>query len=80
MEISKIRYASRNDKNHIVEGNLYEFFYWDNGWKSLGKKTATDRVLVYDKVPSNCLFLLRNYTEGKEERIFTYENEKQVFW
>lgn len=26
------------------------------------------------------LFLLRNYTEGKEERIFTYDDGKQVWW
>jgi len=78
--ISKIRFSSPNDKNHIVPGNLYELFYWDNEWKSLGQQVAADKVLVYNKVPSDCLFLLRNYTEGKEERIFTYENGKQVWW
>ena len=79
-EISKIRYVARNDKNHIVEGNSYELFYWEDEWKSLGKKTASDKVLIYDNAPSNCLFLLKNYTEGKEEQIFTYENGKQVWW
>ncbi|MDA3865899.1 MAG: discoidin domain-containing protein [Salinivirgaceae bacterium] len=80
VEISKIRFVSRNDKNHIISGDSYELFYWENEWKSLGQQVATDKVLVYDQVPSNCLFLLRNYTEGKEERIFTYENGKQVWW
>ena len=79
-EIAKIRFVSRNDKNHIVPGNLYELFYWDSEWKSLGEQFATDKVLAYDHVPSNCLFLLKNHTEGKEERIFTYENAKQVWW
>lgn len=78
-DISKIRFVSRNDKNHIIPGHLYELFYWENEWKSLGQQTATGKVLVYDKVPSNCLFLLKNHTEGKEERIFTYENGQQVW-
>lgn len=79
-EIAKIRFVSRNDKNQIIPGNLYQLFYWDSEWKSLGEQIATDNVLVYDRVPSNCLFLLKNHTEGKEERIFTYENGKQVWW
>ncbi len=80
VEIGKIRFVSRNDKNHIVPGNLYELYYWDFGWKSLGQKTATNYTLVYEKVPSNCLFHLKCHTEGKEERIFTYENGEQVWW
>ena len=31
-------------------------------------------------VPDNALLLLHNTTKGKEERIFTYENKKQVWW
>jgi len=79
-EISRIRFEARNDKNHIIPGNFYELFYWDKEWKSLGEKKGTDKVLVYDNAPSGCLFLLKNYTEGKEEQIFTYENGKQVWW
>ena len=30
VEISKIRFLSRNDKNTIIPGNLYELFYWDS--------------------------------------------------
>jgi len=80
VDISKIRFSARNDKNHIIEGDLYELFYWDNEWQSLGQQAGVDKVLVYENVPSNSLLLLRNYTEGKEERIFTYENGKQVWW
>ena len=78
--IDKICFLPRNDKNHVLPGNLYELFYWENEWKSLGQKTATDKILVYDRIPTNCLLLLRNFTEGIEERIFTYENGKQVWW
>jgi hypothetical protein len=81
-KIDRIRFLPRNDDNNIHDGDLYELFYWNDGkWNSLGRQTGTDRpVLVYDHCPANALYLLRNHTRGKEERIFTYENNKQVWW
>jgi hypothetical protein len=79
-EISKIRYIARNDMNCVQIGNLYELFYWQDAWKSLGKKTATTPFLVYNNVPKNAVLWLRNLTEGSEERIFTYEKGTQVWW
>lgn len=80
--ISKIRYLGRNDDNGIREGDLYELVYFlDSEWKSLGKQVATDiPYLRFSKVPVNALFLLHNHTRGIEERPFTYENGKQVWW
>jgi hypothetical protein len=79
--ITKIRYLPRNDDNNIAPGQLYELFYWGRGrWESLGQQTAADYVLHYDNAPLNALFLLRNLSKGKEERIFTYENGKQIWW
>jgi len=81
VEVTRIRYLPRNDDNIIVPDQLYELFYWDhNGWISLGKQTATAYVLYYENAPLNALFLLRNLSKGKEERIFTYENDRQVWW
>jgi hypothetical protein len=79
--IDRFRFMPRNDDNNIHEGDLYELLYWDNGqWNSLGQQTGTEEaVLVYENCPSNTLFLLHNHTRGKEERIFTYENGKQIF-
>ncbi|MDR3266191.1 MAG: O-antigen ligase family protein [Tannerella sp.] len=81
-QIACIRYLPRNDDNNIRPGDEYELFFWDKGaWNSLGKQTGTDNyVLKYDNCPSNALFLLHNHTRGQEERIFTYENEKQKWW
>ena len=78
--ILRVVYAPRNDDNYINKGNHYELFYWDNEWKSLGEKIGTGEILVYDGVPSNCLLFLKNHTKGREERVFTYENGKQVWW
>jgi hypothetical protein len=81
-QINRIRYLPRNDDNNIRSGDLYELFYWNKGqWNSLGKQTGDDtHVLICDNCPSNALFLLHNHTRGKEERIFTYENGKQIWW
>jgi hypothetical protein len=79
--IKEIKYIPRNDDNHINIGESYELFYYDRGWISLGGKTGDQtHVLVYNNVPENALLLLRNHTKGREERIFTYENGKQVWW
>jgi len=81
VKISALRYLPRNDDNFISEGEKYELFYWNNRWISLGEQVGdTKQYLEYENVPSNALFWLRNLTKGREERIFTYENEKQVWW
>lgn len=81
VKLGRIRYIPRNDGNCIEVGDEYELLYWhDNNWKSLGKKKATENQLVYDAVPSGGLYVIRNHTKGKEERIFTYEDGKQVWW
>jgi len=80
--IGRIAYLRRDDGNCICNGELYELFYWDNKWISLGQQTGSNVTyrLTYRNVPTNALLLLRNLTKGIEERIFTYENGKQVWW
>lgn len=79
--IVKIRYCPRSDTNFIEPGDTYELLYWyDNDWESLGMQVAAKPYLTYRNVPSGALYLLRNHTKGKEERIFTYENGKQIWW
>jgi hypothetical protein len=80
--IDKIVYLPRNDDNCIRDGELYELFYWNNRWVSLGQQTGSSKTykLTYKNVPTHALFLLRNLTKGTEERIFTYEKGKQVWW
>lgn len=82
VHISKIYYLPRNDDNFIRENETYELFYWDKqGWQSLGQQTGTlESHLIYKDAPTNALFLLRDLTKGKEERVFTYENGQQVWW
>ena len=80
-QIEAIRYIFRNDDNSIRPGDTYELLYHKNGqWFSSGRKTADTTILHYENVPSNTLYRLHNLTRGKEERPFTYENGKQVWW
>jgi hypothetical protein len=81
MQVDWIRYLPRNDDNNITPGDHYELLYYAAaGWQSLGQVTAESDSLVYTNVPVGGLYLLKNHTRGKEERIFTYENGKQIWW
>ena len=79
-KVERIRFIGRNDGNGIEIGNDYELLYWDGYWRSFGRMKAVDTQLVFKNVPSGGLYVLSNLTKGHEERIFTYENDEQVWW
>lgn len=79
ISISGFSISPRTDDNDVCPGDLYELFYWDNEWKSLGRQIATDFCLIYENVPDNALLYLKDLTKGIEERPFTYET-KQIWW
>lgn len=79
--ISRIICSPRSDGNGIYPGNKYELFYYElDGWRTLGKKIATDCYLEYDSLPSGALYWLHNMTEGVEERPFIIKNNNVQFW
>jgi hypothetical protein len=78
--LTRVRFCPRSDTNFILTGDKYELYYWDEKWKSGGVITATDSLLNFNNIPSGTIYLLHNHSRGKEERIFTYENGKQVWW
>ncbi len=81
VRIDKVRLVPRSDDNGIHYGDTYELNYYADGqWNSRGQQEAKERFLVFDSVPRNSLLLLKNLSRGKEERIFIYENGKQVWW
>ena len=79
-KIEKVEFYPRNDDNRIVTGELYELFYWDKKWISLGQQYGKENKLTFHDIPQNALFRIHNHTQGKEHRPFTYENGKQVWW
>lgn len=80
--LAEIMYLPRNDDNFIRKGETYELYYWDNRWVSMGRQVGEKegQTLIYNDVPKQTLLLLRNHTKGVEERIFTYEDGRQVWW
>lgn len=79
-QIGYIGFAPRNDDNAVSPLNIYELFYWLDGWNSLGEKKSDSDSLIYSNVPKGALLWLRNLTKGHEERPFTYQNNKQIWW
>lgn len=80
IKINELGFAPRNDDNAINSTDVYELFYWQNGWKSLGLTKSLTDTLVYENVPTGALLWLHNLTRGREERPFTYEQSKQIWW
>lgn len=77
--VTHIRMAPRNANNMIVKGNRYELMYYDCSWKSAGKQVAKDNYLIFQDVPSNTLYWLKNLDHGKEELPFFYSEGVQYF-
>jgi hypothetical protein len=82
VHLKKIRIHPRTDGNGIYRDNVYQLKYWrGNGWAIIGEKNGgVEDFLQFDGVPENALLLLHNATQGTEERIFTYEDGRQVWW
>ena len=52
----------------------------EGNWQSLGKQIAMeDDRLLYKNIPIGALYWLRDYTRGREERIFEIKNDT-VIW
>ena len=77
--VSLIRYAPSTDLNFIEKGHLYELYLFDTSWQLIERKIADSDTLTFNGVPYGCLLLLKDKTAGKEERIFEYENNQQVW-
>lgn len=78
--IDKIIYTPANRDNYVRSLDEYELSYCTKrGWRTLGQQTAMLDSLVYKRVPKGALLLLQNHTRGKQERIFVYEEGKQVW-
>jgi hypothetical protein len=78
--IDKIVFTPRNRDNFIRKNDVYELFYMDSGiWNKIGTQQASSDSLTFD-TPKNALLELKDLSRGIDERIFEYDNSKQVFW
>lgn len=80
-KVSRITYCPRNDDNAIIPGEEYELFFWQDGWRSLGRQLGgNDRRLRFDNIPHGALLRIHNHTRGNENRPFTVKEGEQVWW
>ena len=66
--------------NSIMRNETYELFYWNAKWISLGLRRAAGDSLIYDNIPGGALLMVKNVNKGKQERIFTNKDGKQIWW
>jgi hypothetical protein len=80
--VTKVSFIPFTDDNVVRAGDTYELFYWKTDyWESCGISKANGvKYVIFEKVPANALLLLKNIKGGIQQRIFTYQNNKQVFW
>lgn len=67
-------------KASFETGRNYELFYWKDKWVSLNKQVASNKPLGFDEVPAGVLYWLVAEDSRKDERIFTIEDGKQIWW
>jgi hypothetical protein len=67
-------------KAFLDSAKTYELFYWDYGWRSLGKMAASGGPLRFQQVPYGYLYWLVAEGSNRDERIFTIEDGQQVWW
>lgn len=78
--VTRIELFPKNDGNFVVPGHEYELCYYDEGWHTLDKQISVGFSVTFPDVPCGALLLFKDCTKGKEERIFTYEKNKQQWW
>ena len=66
--------------SHLLAGTEYELFFFNDGWQSLGTMVTGEKPLKWRDVPDGGLYWLVAKDSRKEERIFTLENGRQVWW
>ena len=80
IKIDAIRISPRIANNHIVKGDRYALFCFDNGcWQSIDTTIAQYNFLEFHNTPSNALYLLRNLDQGREEIPFIYRKDQQTW-
>lgn len=81
VRVERIYYVARGDGNTIEPGDIYQISCWrNNRWEPLATMQAEHPWLEFRNMPCGLPFILQDKTRGKDMRIFTYEDGKQVWW
>jgi hypothetical protein len=64
-----------------VDGKTYKLFVWDRGWvEFLEKLKEENKKIIFENVPTGTIYKLVEKESGRSHRIFSYENESQIWW
>ena len=77
--VIEIIYTPVTDTNNVEAGHEYRLLYYDGGWHTAGTQRATEGQVTFHGVPKGALLLLKDLTKGREERIFEYNNNRQIW-
>ncbi len=77
--VSKIVFSPSTDLNFVEKNHLYELYYFDTDWHMIKRVYSNGDRLTFDNVPKGALLLLKDKTNGTEERIFEYNGNKQIW-
>jgi hypothetical protein len=77
--ITKIEFCPSTDLNFVEPGHLYELYCFDTEWHLLGREYSRKDYLEFQNVPTGALLLLKDKSAGREERIFEYVNNQQIW-
>lgn len=65
----------------VTKGHKYELRFWVRGqWKVVEASIAKNNSVTFKNIPSNALYLVHDLTEKVDERFFTIENGRQIWW
>ena len=67
-------------KAAFTQGVSYELHYWEGGWKTACTQIAGETPITFTGVPSGCIYWLTAAESDREERIFTYDSDQQIWW
>jgi hypothetical protein len=67
-------------KTFLSPGVEYTLHYWNNGWQDFSTISAGEEPLKFSNVPAGGLYWLTAKDSDREERIFTYDGNSQIWW
>lgn len=79
-KIDQITLVTKNDGNFVIPGHTYTLSYYDMEWKTIKSQKAKAHNITFDHVPIGALLLLKDDTEGIENRPFLIQSGKQEWW
>ncbi len=64
----------------LTDSVEYELSYWNDSWCPIGKAVVKNGHLKFENIPVGGLYWLVAVDGDQEERIFTLDNNRQVWW